>query len=533
MPQSETYRKLSDFISKKMRMSHIYQPVMLIELMKHEGTADVSDIAKALLVQDVSQVEYYEHITKNMVGKVLTKNRGLTERNKNDYHLIGFKDLSPDEVSALTDLCLSKIDEYIGKRGDKIWSHRKMSSGYISGTLRYEVLKRAKFRCELCGISADDKALEVDHIIPRNNDGTDDISNLQSLCYSCNAMKRDRDDTDFRGMAESYKEREKGCIFCEVEASRIIAENELCYAIRDNYPVTELHSLIIPKRHTLDYFDLHQPELNAVQSILDKLKTEVEQLDETVTGFNVGVNSGEDAGQTIHHCHIHLIPRRKGDVENPRGGVRGVIPSKQDYSVSVISELTNPILLYSRSAVLSEFCPVPQERGLYAWFFKEVPPGVPTDGCVTKDGMTLLYVGICPKNDSVSEDRNLRTRIKSEHFNGNAEGSTLRQTLGILLSEQSDFPLRRVGSGTRMTLTHLGENWLDAWMEENAFVAWVKHPAPWEVEKEIIERVSLPLNIQDNKHHPFYTQLREIRTKAKNQAREMPIANEDNQQRRM
>ena len=144
-------------------------------------------------------------------------------------------------------------------------------------------------------------------------------------------MKRDRDDTDFRGMAESYKEREKGCIFCEVEASRIIAENELCYAIRDNYPVTELHSLIIPKRHTLDYFDLHQPELNAVQSILDKLKTEVEQLDETVTGFNVGVNSGEDAGQTIHHCHIHLIPRRKGDVENPRGGVRGVIPSKQDY----------------------------------------------------------------------------------------------------------------------------------------------------------------------------------------------------------
>ena len=331
MPQSETYRKLSDFISNKMRMSHIYQPVMLIELMKQGGTTDVSDIAKALLVQDVSQVEYYEHITKNMVGKVLTKNRGLTERNKNDYRLIGFEDLSPDEVSALTDLCISKIDEYIGKRGDKIWSHRKKSSGYISGTLRYEVLKRAKFRCELCGISADDKALEVDHIIPRNNDGTDDISNLQSLCYSCNAMKRDRDDTDFRGMAESYKEREKGCIFCEVEASRIIAENELCYAIRDNYPVTELHSLIIPKRHTPDYFDLHQPELNAVHSMLDYLKTEIEQLDKTVTGFNVGVNSGEDAGQTIHHCHTHLIPRRKGDVENPRGGVRGVIPSKQDY----------------------------------------------------------------------------------------------------------------------------------------------------------------------------------------------------------
>jgi len=159
-------------------MSHIYQPVMLMELLKQKGKAAVSEIAKTLLVRDKSQVEYYEHITKNMVGRVLTKSRGLTSKDKDEYHLIGSEELSQDENNSLIDLCVSKIDEYIEKRGDKIWSHRKKSSGYISGTLRHEVLKRAKFRSELCGISAENKALEVDHIIPRNNGGSDDISNL-------------------------------------------------------------------------------------------------------------------------------------------------------------------------------------------------------------------------------------------------------------------------------------------------------------------------------------------------------------------
>ena len=196
----------------------------------------------------------------------------------------------------------------------------------------------------------------------------------------------------------------------------------------------------------------------------------------------------------------------------------------------ITSLLADPLILYSRSDVLSKPCPVPQNRGLYAWFFKEVPPNVPTDGCMTKDGMTLLYVGISPKNETSTQ--NLRKRI-IYHYRGNAEGSTLRLTLGTLLTEQSDFPLTRVGSGKRMTFTHLGEQWLDDWMEENAFVAWVKHPAPWEVESEIFKDLSLPLNIQDNDCHPFAKQLSAMRSGAKRQARETPIANEGNQQRRV
>jgi len=120
--------------------------------------------------------------------------------------------------------------------------------------------------------------------------------------------------------------------------------------------------------------------------------------------------------------------------------------------------LTHPSVLYSRSAVLSNTSPVPTERGLYAWFFKEIPGITPTDGCITKDNFILLYVGISPKNDT--SKGNLRKRI-TYHYKGNAEGSTLRQTLGVLLTDKSDYPLRRVGSGKRMTFTHIGERWLD------------------------------------------------------------------------
>ena len=325
------YKKLYDFINNKMRMSHIYQPLMLKILLNNKGKASSNRIAKALLSRDVSQIEYYEQITKNMVGKVLTNNRKITEKEKDEYSLIGYSNLKEDEIKKLVDLCENKIINFLNSRGDKTWEHRKKSSGYISGTLRYDILKRAKFRCELCGISADKKALEVDHIIPRNKNGTDDKSNLQSLCYSCNAMKRDRDDEDLRMVSESYNDRDLECLFCKIPKKRIILENELAFAIYDKYPVTKFHTLIIPKRHFSEYFDIYQPERNSINELLEEQKNLILKKDKTVTGFNIGINSGEDAGQTIMHCHFHLIPRRKGDVKNPRGGVRGVIAKKQNY----------------------------------------------------------------------------------------------------------------------------------------------------------------------------------------------------------
>lgn len=121
------------------------------------------------------------------------------------------------------------------------------------------------------------------------------------------------------------------CLFCEIDKTRIISENDLAYAIRDGFPVTEYHTLIIPKRHAETYFDMTPDEKRACDELLHLIKEEVLSNDESVTGFNVGMNAGSSAGQTIFHSHIHLIPRRDGDLENPRGGVRGVIPNKQKY----------------------------------------------------------------------------------------------------------------------------------------------------------------------------------------------------------
>ena len=121
------------------------------------------------------------------------------------------------------------------------------------------------------------------------------------------------------------------CIFCEISQDRIVESNDLAYLIRDAYPVTKSHSLVIPFRHVADFFSLTEKEVLACHSLLRLARDEIMEQDPSVDGFNVGINSGATAGQTIFHCHIHLIPRRKGDVDAPRGGVRHLIPGKGNY----------------------------------------------------------------------------------------------------------------------------------------------------------------------------------------------------------
>ena len=154
MAKSQTFTELSDFIRNRMRKNHIYQPVMLMELLRSGGKASVVDIAKAILGYDASQVEYYSERTKQMVGKVLTDNNHITERIKVGRNIIGYRisnadELSSEETTELINLCQSSIDQFLDDRGAKIWSHRRRSSGYVPGTVRYQVLKRAKLRCKL------------------------------------------------------------------------------------------------------------------------------------------------------------------------------------------------------------------------------------------------------------------------------------------------------------------------------------------------------------------------------------------------
>ena len=125
---------------------------------------------------------------------------------------------------------------------------------------------------------------------------------------------------------------QEDCIFCNKTKYKIISKFKFFFVIRDTaYPVTKHHTLIITNRHIDDFFELTKNEMSELDKILKKQKEELTRLDKRISGFNIGVNIGRNAGQSIMHCHIHLIPRRKGDVKDPRGGVRGVIPSKQKY----------------------------------------------------------------------------------------------------------------------------------------------------------------------------------------------------------
>ncbi len=121
------------------------------------------------------------------------------------------------------------------------------------------------------------------------------------------------------------------CPFCKLPSNRVQFENDLALAFGDGYPVTKGHTLVIPRRHVVDYWGLTDAERESCHALLVRVKDEILGKDASVTGFNIGLNAGESAGQTIFHCHFHLMPRREGDVPNPRGGVRHVIPGKGSY----------------------------------------------------------------------------------------------------------------------------------------------------------------------------------------------------------
>lgn len=120
------------------------------------------------------------------------------------------------------------------------------------------------------------------------------------------------------------------CIFCNYNKSEIIAENELAFAVLDKFPVNKGHTLIIPKRHFQSFFEANGEEIKAIYSLLHEVK-EMLDIQYEPSGYNIGINVGYDAGQTIMHLHVHLIPRYKGDVDNPRGGVRNLKGSLVKY----------------------------------------------------------------------------------------------------------------------------------------------------------------------------------------------------------
>jgi hypothetical protein len=184
-----------------------------------------------------------------------------------------------------------------------------------------------------------------------------------------------------------------------------------------------------------------------------------------------------------------------------------------------------PERLWRREEVLSRPCPIPAVPGVYGWWFDRLPVPLDTTGCRTLHGATLLYTGISPKrppmNGRAPSKGQLRQRIVI-HYAGNAEGSTLRKTLGCLLAAELGIQLRRVGSGSRRTFVD-GERALSLWMAEHAFVSFLAHGRPWEVEDELIATRDLSLNLDGNSRNGFHTDLTAIRRSAVQLANQLPV----------
>lgn len=324
-----TYDQLLEFVQDDLpkRMQHISLPILLGKLVECDGSATIRQLAEAFLAEDESHVMYYEKRLKEMPLRVLSEHDLITR--KGNLISLNIKRLTFEQKSQIKMLCEKALREYIDKQGLDIWDYRLLETDPIPDSLRYRVLKESDGRCSLCGATKKDRPLEVDHIKPRSDGGENEYENLQVLCSKCNRSRGNKDDTDFR---EDLIETVDDCIFCYENAKdQIVDEYNSVFAIKDGFPVSEGHLLIIPKRHTTDYFLLTEVEKRDADRLVQILRKRLLINDSTVTGFNIGINSGDSAGQTIFHCHIHFIPRRDGDIPNPRGGVRGVIPEKMSY----------------------------------------------------------------------------------------------------------------------------------------------------------------------------------------------------------
>lgn len=190
------FEDLRDFLTSKMRMSHIYQPLLIKSLIEAGGATTLRQMAITFLSHDESQIRYYEKRLKEMPIRVLRKH-GIIIREGNLIRLTTPK-LTFVQEAELKKICEEKLQEYVASRGLAIWDYRLIDSEQVPDSLRYQVLKEAAGRCALCGVTKDEYPLEVDHIIPRSKGGKTVYENLQVLCTRCNRAKSNKDSTDFR-----------------------------------------------------------------------------------------------------------------------------------------------------------------------------------------------------------------------------------------------------------------------------------------------------------------------------------------------
>jgi diadenosine tetraphosphate (Ap4A) HIT family hydrolase/5-methylcytosine-specific restriction endonuclease McrA len=305
-------------------MSGPYQPIIIKCLLENGGVASLRSIAKELAANDPEAIDYYIEKLKVYPKQVL-KNHGIASLEKDSFHFEKDISIESDEKGELIRIASDKAEEYYTKNPFSDFARH----GW--GNLRHKMITDHPY-CALCGAKpSPDIMLDIDHILPVSKGGTDEPSNLQVLCHRCNRGKGNDLIKSAKEAHRDFRNPQDGCIFCSLEESRIIHQDDYVIVIKDKYPVTTGHTLIIPKRHVSKALDLTDIEMLSIFHMSKKITQELQNEDLKITGFNLGFNVGQDAGQTVFHVHFHIIPRRNGDVSEPTGGIRNIIPGKGKY----------------------------------------------------------------------------------------------------------------------------------------------------------------------------------------------------------
>lgn len=316
--------KLKVFLESKMKMSGPYQPVIIKCLLENDGKADLEIIAKELAANDPEAIEYYKSKLK-IYPKDVLKSHKIASIQDGAFQFTDDIKVTPEEKVELIALASTKAQEYYTKNPFSDFARH----GW--GNLRHRMITEHPY-CALCGARPSSEImLDIDHVLPVSKGGSDDPSNLQVLCHKCNRGKGNEIIKSAVNAHSAYMNQQDSCIFCKIEASRIEYENDYVFAMKDKFPVTLGHTLIIPKRHVQNALELSDIEMMSIFNISKSMTASLIANDESIQGFNLGFNVGKEAGQTVFHVHYHLIPRRLGDVPDPTGGVRNIIPGKGKY----------------------------------------------------------------------------------------------------------------------------------------------------------------------------------------------------------
>lgn len=290
---------MANFIQKKMRMTHIYQPMMIKTLLESNDTASVEDIARGFLNEDKTQLNYYMKIVRRWPHDTLTRKHKIAKYDKatKKYALL-LDDISQQQRRRLIEMCELRLQEFIDK-DPWIQKFRELDKRSMSGSLRYDILAKSKGVCVACGAKSQDAFLHVDHIIPVSLGGVTEPDNLQALCDKCNMQKRNRDNTDFLLWQKRLEFKHGQCDLCKKPLGA--TSNSMAYVIKD-----KTRSLIIPHRHVGSFVDMIPAEKQLCLTLVDQA-IECMRQDPHTDRFDV---HGFDGAHSSGHCRISITQIR-------------------------------------------------------------------------------------------------------------------------------------------------------------------------------------------------------------------------------